>query len=72
MKVTGHICGAKLYEFEGWFFECPYYGGPWPLKKDGGPRKRAGDMFWNMIDRFTKLSDKQQQAYRVGGGCISI
>jgi len=69
--VHGWICGPKVYEFEGWFFE---YGHHicWPLRKDGEPRKRAGDKFYDMIDRFFAQSQKEQDACRVGGGCVSI
>ena len=70
MKPTGFICGPRLYEFEGWFFEVSACSGPWPLKKDHDPRKRAGIVFYNMYDRFNKLTDKEKLTYRVGGGCV--
>ena len=51
------ICGPKIYEFQGWLFEYHYYHGPWPLTKDGDPRKRAGRKFWKMITAFDGLSE---------------
>jgi hypothetical protein len=65
----GWICGPRLYEFEGWFFEFGAYGGPWPLRKDGEPRKRAGKKFWEMFTRFLALPEGQKKSCRVGGGC---
>jgi hypothetical protein len=65
----GWICGPRLYEFEGWFFEFGAYGGPWPLCKNGNLRKRAGRKFWQMFTRFMALREDKQEAYRVGGGC---
>lgn len=72
MKVTGWVCGPRVYEFDGWLFEVPAYTCPWPLKKDGEPRARAGRKFWDVVARFDKLSDKEKKAHRVGGGCIPI
>ena len=69
--MTGFMCSPPLYEFEGWFFEySPHIC--WPLRKDGEPRKRAGDKFYDMLDRFFAQSQKEQDACRVGGGCIAI
>lgn len=59
------VCGPKLYRYNGWFFEWHSYCGPYPLKKDGEPRKRAGRVFWKVIDKFQELSKKQQEKYRV-------
>ena len=69
--MTGFMCATPLYEFEGWYFQ---YGHHicWPLCKDGEPRKRAGDKFYDMLDRFLALSKEEQESYRVGGGCIAI
>jgi len=69
MGIHGFICGPKLYEFDGWFFEVHGSGEPWPLKKDGELRKRAGKKFYDMYCRFDRLSKKRKQKYRVGGGC---
>lgn len=71
-NVKGFICGPRLYEFDGWFFEIHAWCGPWPLKKDGEPRKRAGRVFWSVYDKFYKLTDEEKQSYRVGGGCIPL
>jgi hypothetical protein len=69
MEIHGYICGPRLYEFDGWFFELSGYGGPWPLRKDGELRKRAGRKFWEMWTRFDALTEAEQEAFRVGGGC---
>ena len=66
------ICSAPMYEYKGWFFEFHKYIGPWPLKKDGDPRKRAGRAFYKMIDGFRALPDDEQEKYRVGGGCLFV
>ena len=69
--MTGFICSPPLYEFEGWFFEySPHIC--WPLCKDGEPRKRAGDKFYDMVDKFLALPEEEQENCRVGGGCIAI
>lgn len=67
--MRGFLCGPKVYEYKGWTFEMNY-SGPYPLKKDGSPRERAGDRFWKMFYEFDKLSDKEN--YRIGGGCMEI
>jgi len=69
-EIHGHICGPRLYEYKGWFFEHHSYCGPWPLRKDGELFKRAGDKFWDMIKEFEALSNREE--HRVGGGCISF
>ena len=69
--MTGFKCSPPLYEFEGWFFQ---YGHHicWPLRKDGEPKKRAGNKFYDMIDKFLALPDEEQERYRACGGCIAI
>ena len=68
----GIICGPKIYEYHGVMFEFSYTGGPWPLKKNWEPKKRAGKKFFDLYYRFSKLSEKEQEEYRVGGGCITV
>lgn len=65
-----HICVGKLYEYKGWFFEIAVGGMPWPLKKDGDPRARAGAKFYAMFSEWDKLPNKE--SFRVGGGCQTI
>lgn len=48
------ICSPSIYEYDGWKFEVHSYCGPWPLRKDGEPRKRAGRKFWKMIEKWEK------------------
>ena len=68
-ELRGWICGPRLYEFDGWFFEVHSYCSPWPLKKDGELRKCAGRKFWKMWHTFDALSDEEKKKFRVGGGC---
>jgi hypothetical protein len=70
--IQGFICGPRLYEYKGWFFEVHPSYGPWPLTKDGEPRKRAGDVFYSVYTEFDKLSQEEKLQYRVGGGCVPI
>lgn len=72
MLPQGFLCGPRLYEYGGWFFEVSASSGPWPLKKDGDPRERAGNVFYTMYDKFDKLTKEEKLKYRVGGGCIRI
>jgi len=64
------ICGPRLYKYHGWFFGVCASCGPWPLKKDGYPRKRVGKVFYNMYEKFSRLTDEEKLRYRVGGGCV--
>lgn len=64
-----HLCGPRIYEFDGVGFEFGYSTGPWPLKKDGDPRARAGRGFYKRIGPWLKMADPQREVYRVGGGC---
>ena len=66
--MTGFLCGPKLYEYSGWFFEVGL-SGPWPLKKDGELKKQAGRKFSEMVEQFQALTDKEKSTYRIGGGC---
>jgi len=62
----GWLCGPKVYEYEGWLFQIGY-SGPWPLCKDGESRKRAGRVFWGVVDRWQAEPDPE--SFRVCGGC---
>ena len=69
-KITGVICGPRLYDYEGWFFEFHSHLGPWPLTKDGSPFKRAGKKFYDMFHRFNELAGDEKDKFMVGGGCV--
>ena len=62
-----HIGMIKFYEYQGWLIEYdrnkPF--GPWPCKKDGEPRARAGRKFYSVFGEFNKLSIEQQEGFRV-------
>jgi hypothetical protein len=68
MTIHGWVCGPKIYEYKGWIFEHDYLG-TWPLRKDLEPRKKAGAVFWNLLEEFMKLPEDEQKQYRIGGGC---
>ena len=70
--MKGFLCGPRLYEYEGWFFEEHSYCGPWPLRKDGELRQRAIRRFFQIIERFQQLPDAERTQYRVGGGCVPL
>ena len=69
--MSGFYCGPKVYEYENVLFEYGYCG-PWPLKKDGKPKQKAGIKFFEFAERFAKLPDTEKEKYRVGGGCVRI
>ena len=67
------MCSARRYSFEGWTFDDESMGGsPWPLKKNGDPRERAGRQFYQMFDRFKCLTKKEKKKHLLGGGCEFI
>ncbi len=68
--MQGFICGNKIYQYKGWLFEYSMCSGPWPLKKDGELRKRAGRVFYDIIQQWENEPDKE--VYRVGGGCVGF
>jgi len=67
--IKGFICSTSRYEFRGWWFEYGYCG-PWPLRKDGELRKRAGAKFWDIIKEFDDLPEAKKERCREGGGCV--
>ena len=66
-QVRGFLCSTPVYAYGGWCFEFGYCG-PWPLKKDGELRARAGRKFFKDIKPFLGMSKKEQRKHRVGGG----
>lgn len=70
--MSGFACGPKIYRYENVLFEYHSYCGPRPLKKDYEPKKRAGKKFFIFAEKFAKLSDKEKEFYRIGGGCVRI
>ena len=64
------ICSASSYRYNGWEFEYKYMFGPWPLKKDGELRKRAGSKFFSDIQGFLDMPKEEQEKFRTRkGGC---
>lgn len=71
-EIHGHMCGPKVYEFEGVKFEYSDYNGPYPLKKNGDPKMNPDRKFYDLFDRFNKLTEEEKKKRRIGGGCISF
>ena len=69
-KARGFLCGPRIYEYDGWVFEYHSFCGPWPLKKDGELRKRAGRTFFKVVDKW--LAETNPEQYRIGGGCRAL
>ena len=67
--MTGIMCIANQYEYEGVMFEIARGGEPFRLRKDGEPRKRNGKAFYDLYDRFRALSEEEKQACKIQGGC---
>jgi hypothetical protein len=70
--MIGWLCSGKIFTYKGVTFEIPGIGAPWPLKKNGDPRARAGKVFYRLIDEFKNLSEEEKKSCRVGGGCMRI
>ena len=67
--IKGFLCSSPVYEFEETLFEFSYMRDPWPLKRDGEPKKRAGKKFYDVFSRFLALPEEEREKHRVGGGC---
>jgi hypothetical protein len=48
----------------GYYFEWHSFCGPSQLNKNGELSKRTSKGFWDMIDKFLELSEKEQEKYR--------
>ena len=67
--MTGYICSYPCYTYKGHTFEMTY-SGPWPLRKDGEPRKRAGRVFWKVWGEWQALPEEEKRKSRICGGCV--
>ena len=71
--MTTIVCTSTVYSFRGWLFEFPPSCGPWPLRKDLSPRKRAGRVFYRVVEEFAALQKEEQDKYKVSaGGCVNV
>ena len=69
-RITGIVCSPRVYSYKGWTFEVSSAPVPWPLRKDGELRARAGNVFWRIYSGWEGLPDDEKQRTRVGGGCV--
>ncbi len=68
-KTIGFICFTPTYKYNGIMFEFSQAYGPVQLTKTGKPRKCAEKTFWNLFSEWQALTKKEQESYRVSGGC---
>ena len=68
--MTGIMCIANQYEYEGVQFEIARGGEPYRLRKDGEPYKRMGKVFYSLYDRFIALTEEEKQQCKIRGGCF--
>jgi hypothetical protein len=68
-----HICGPRIYKYQGRLFQVSAHDGPWPLCKNGNPMKRCPkdflDFYYNL---FCELPKDIQEEFRIGGGCQTL
>ena len=71
--MIGFICSARAYRFNKMYFEDGSMSGPYPLKKNGDPKKKVGKRFYDWYMKvWIPLSEKEKESYFVGGGCQRI
>lgn len=70
--IHGWICLIKIYKYKNIIFEYDQSSGPWPLKKNGDSKKRAGRKFYEIFNEFFNLSEDEQAKYKIQGGCIKF
>ncbi len=71
--MSGIMCSSPTYQFEGVTFEFHRFIGPWPLKKNGDPKKYAGEKFYQLYERFKNLSSIEKEKCCIDkGGCVAI
>ena len=67
------MCCSPVYEYNGLKFEMHRYCGPIPLRKDGEPRERIPQAFWDSFQEWFNLTDAEQKEYLVEeGGCFKF
>jgi hypothetical protein len=71
-KLSGFLCGPRVYEYKDVIFEIPGIGGPCPLKKNGDPKVSPVKGFFKLMDEFYALPENEREEYRIGGGCIQF
>lgn len=70
-RISGIVCSSPVYHFEGWTFEINKISGPWPCTALGNPFKRAGNKFWDMIDKFNSIPSPVREEFCIDrGGCM--
>ena len=68
IKRMIYMCSSRIYKYGKWTFE---YGMSAfsPLTKAGEPYKRIPLKFYEDLDTWLNLNDKEKEKYRIGGGC---
>lgn len=62
-----------IYKFEGTTFEFHHFCGPCPLNEDGDPIEPIPEDFWNLFDRWNKLTQEEKEKTQTQkGGCYRI
>ena len=69
--MTIHLCGPKIFLYDGLTFEFGYCG-PHRLTKGGDTYKRHGRRFYQRIGPFMKMNEREQAEFRIGGGCLCL
>ena len=67
-----HLCIPRQYLYKAVSFEVSGYVCPWPLKRNGEPRARAGRVFYAKIGPWLRMTLIAKEAYRIGGGCQTM
>ena len=64
-ELVGFLCWHPEYDFEGFLFEWHSYCGPMQINRRNGEVRVTVDRgFYDAMDRFRELSEKEQETYR--------
>lgn len=61
----GWLTLPDVYSYEGFTFEWHSYCGPTLLRKDGEPSSRVPKRFWDVLDKWDKLTEREKEKTRV-------
>jgi hypothetical protein len=66
-KIDGIMTVANIYQFKGFTFESHFYLGPLKLKKDFDPASRMGRKFFQVYDKWSKLTPQEKLETQIFG-----